>query len=83
MSVGGNIIEIAPVTLEGGLPAMRLRVMDPTYGDETHVHAAPWAEGQGPSMGEMVWWQSGKIYYNRDRNWVRKIGNSGDAFRSN
>lgn len=81
MSVGGNIIEMEPVTLESGDKAIRLRVMDPTYQDETYVHAQPWPEGLGPAMGEMVWWQGGKIYFNRDQCWVRKLGNSSDAHR--
>lgn len=81
MSVGGTIIEMTPVTLESGAAVIRLRVMDMTYGDETHVHAAPWPAGLGPSLGEAVWWQGGKIYFNQDRCSVEKIGNSGCAFR--
>jgi hypothetical protein len=81
VSVGGHIIEMKPVILESGKEAVRLRVMDATYGDETHVLAEPWTEGLGPSMGEEVWWQGGKIYFNRDRCHVRKIGYSGDAHR--
>ena len=79
MSVGGHIIEMLTVRLESGHEAVRIRVMDRF--DELFVYAEPWPDGLGPTLGEEVWWQGQKIFFNRDRNWLRKIGNSGDAYR--
>jgi hypothetical protein len=79
MSVGGHIIEMHRVALGSGEPAVRLRVMDTTHHDETFVYAEPWADGEGPRLREMVWWQAGRIYFDGDRRSVRKIGFSGDA----
>lgn len=75
MSVGGRVIEIAHHKLEDGMPVMRLWVVD-RDGTETCVysHQAP-PEGL-PHIGEEVWWQAGRIYFDRDRRHLTKVGYS-------
>lgn len=80
MSVGGRIIEIKPMTLRRDSGAIcnvvRFWCVD-RNGDETCVYAAP-AEIL-PGLGDEIWWQSGKIYFDHDRQHLNKIGNSFDA----
>lgn len=78
MSVGGRLIEILPMRLpESGRDVVRLWVVDRPYspggiGDETCVYAEP-AEIM-PKLGEVVWWQSGRIYFDQDRRELKKVG---------
>lgn len=84
MSVGGRIIEIQDMTITAGdSPGKPTRVnrlwcldisRDCTSATETCVYAEWYPEGQGPRLGEEIWWQSGQILYDRDRRRVRKIG---------
>lgn len=84
MSVGGRIIEILDMTITAGeFPGQPTRVkrlwcLDCRngYSDETCVYAEWYPEGQGPRMGDEIWWQGGKIFYDCDRRAVRKIGYS-------
>jgi len=46
--------------------------------DETAVIAAMPSDGVLPSIGDMIWWQSGKIFFDKDRRNLLKIGNSFD-----
>jgi len=34
-----------------------------------------------PELGQEIWWQSGKVYFNNDKNWLIKVGNSFDPSR--
>jgi hypothetical protein len=77
MSVGGKIIEMRPMTITAGdypgkpTKVVRLWCMDPRNGDEVAVYAEP-AEIM-PKLGDEVWWQSGRIYFDGDRRSLRKI----------
>lgn len=75
MSVGGRIIEIAPVNIKGR-SLVRLWCIDPTYGDEVAVCVEPFSNG--PQIGDRVWWQQRKVYFDHDRRWLTKVGNSFD-----
>lgn len=75
MSVGGHIIEIAPERFEGR-DLTRIRVVD-SCGDETHVWTEPFTDG--PKLGDEIWWQSGKVYFDNDKRWLTKVGPSGAA----
>lgn len=80
MSVGGRLIEILPMRLpESGREVLRLWVVDrpsgsPGFNDETCVYAQP--QESLPAIGDEVWWQSGKIYFDRDRQHLVKVGYS-------
>ncbi len=80
MSVGGRIIERRPFTTEDGpVSITRYWVMD-RNGDETVVYAKGFHMGKsGPQEGEEIWWQSGKIYFDNDRQWLEKYSASGPA----
>lgn len=82
MSVGGHIIEILPMRLiETGQDVVRLWVKDMGYpDDETAVYAEP--SEIMPSIGDAIWWQGGKIYFDQDRKWLRKVGYSFDPRRA-
>lgn len=69
MSVGGNIIEIMPISSRPGV--VRLWVMD-RDGIELCVLAE--VAREMPAVGEPVWWQSGRIYFDQDRQTLKKIG---------
>lgn len=73
--VGGSIIEIMPYRLDG-VDVMRLWVIDSNYNDECIVYAAPFERDDGPDIGETIWWQDGKIFYDGDRLFLKKIGYS-------
>ena len=80
MSVGGRLIEMRPYTLrDRDNPAfsrdvLRLWVVDRS-GDETIVYADPSADVL-PVIGDDIWWQAGKIYFNQDKNSLVKIAYS-------
>lgn len=79
MSVGGRLIEIIPMRLEDGDDVLRLWVVDrssgsPGFNDETCVYAKP--QEKLPAIGDQVWWQSGKIYFDGDCQHLVKIGYS-------
>jgi hypothetical protein len=76
MSVGGHIIDMTPYRLRDGTDTIRIWVCDPTYGDETIVFAEPFAPDDGPKLGEVVWWQAGRIFFDGDKRHLRKIGSS-------
>lgn len=71
--VGGRVIEINHVH-RGGRVLVRLWVIDPKSVDELCVYAEP-AEVM-PKVGDEVWWQAGKIYFDRDRRHLRKVAYS-------
>ena len=72
--VGGWIIEIAPVR-DG---QSRLWCVD-RNGDEcaVNVENAP----AMPLLGDEVWWQAGKVFWDGDRRQLRKVGYSYDPRR--
>lgn len=75
MSVGGNIIEMLSMSIphEGGVKqVVRLWCHDKRTGDETCVYGEP--GGAMPKLGEEIWWQAGRIYFDGDRRSLRKIG---------
>lgn len=74
--VGGKIIEIMPISVtQDGNAVSRLWCVD-SYGDEcaVHVEDAP----AMPLVGDEVWWQAGKVYWDKDRRELRKVGYSYD-----
>lgn len=74
MSVGGSIIEIKPMKLlETGQDVIRLWVVD-RNGEETCVYAYP--ANHMPNLGDAIWWQAGKIYFDGDRKRLVKVGYS-------
>mgnify|MGYP000872330229 CR=1 FL=1 len=80
--VGGRLIEIRPMRLESGKDVVRLWCMDmrkgaPT-GDECAVYSETFEPEKGPKIGDNIWWQSGTIYYDGDRQTLRKVGFSFD-----
>ncbi len=79
MSVGGRLIEILPMRAEDGDEVVRLWVVDRPrsscgVGDETCVYVEP--QAAMPSLGEEVWWQCGKVYFDNDRRHLKKLGAS-------
>lgn len=72
MCVGGRIIESRAVTLDD-VTLVRLWVCD-RNGDEVAVFAEQ--SSDMPKLGDEIWWQSGKIMFDNDRKFVRKIGYS-------
>jgi len=79
MSVGGRLIEVLPMRLEDGTSVVRLWVVDrshgsPGMGDETCVYAEP--QESMPAIGDEIWWQSGRVMFDGDRQTMRKVGNS-------
>lgn len=72
MSVGGKIIDIYPAAEN----VTRFWVVD-RNGDETWVWARN-AEDM-PKVGDEIWWQAGKIYFDGDRKHLIKYGSASDA----
>ncbi len=68
MSVGGRLIEIQPMTVltDSGnrRHVVRLWAVD-REGEETCVYVEPGA-AEMPKLGDMVWWQAGKVYFEKD-----------------
>lgn len=75
MSVGGWIIEIVP----GDIPGETQISCVNREGDETAVLVEPAASM--PSIGDEIWWQDGRVYFDGDKQSLRKIGNSFDPTR--
>ncbi len=77
MSVGGRLIEILPMHAEDGDEVLRLWVVGQPrspcgVGDETCVYAKP--QESLPKLGDEIWWQCGKIYFDGDRQHLKKVG---------
>jgi len=68
LMVGGWIIDIWR-----GRGKVRLWCVD-RHGDECCVYVELFEEHLGPDIGEEIWWQSGKVFFNGDHNHLRKIG---------
>lgn len=67
--VGGWVIEVTSET-----PA-RIWVTNPGEG-ELCVHALIPPGQRAPELGEEVWWQGGKVFYDHDRLEAVKVGYS-------
>lgn len=84
MSVGGKIIDIREMTITAGdypgkpTRVKRLWCLDARngYNDETCVYAEWYPDGTGPKLGDEVWWQSGKIFFDGGRQYLRKVAYS-------
>lgn len=77
MSVGGRLIDMTPMRLaESGRAVVRLWVVD-SYSAEVCVYAEP--QESMPALGDEIWWQSGRIMFDRDRQTLRKVGYSFSA----
>jgi hypothetical protein len=73
--VGGRLIEVAH--LAGANPAIyRLWCVDGN--DECAIRVQVGRDEALPEIGQEIWWQSGKVYFNNDKSWLPKIGNSYD-----
>lgn len=72
MSVGGWIIEIRPMAILGS-EVVRLWTVD-RNGDETCVYVLP--APVMPVLQQEIWWQGGKVYFDRDTKHLAKVGNS-------
>ena len=66
--VGGWIIDIWH-----GRQKVRLWCVD-RHGDELCVYVEPFEDG--PGLGDEIWWQCGRVMFDRDRRTLRKIGYS-------
>lgn len=69
--VGGWVIEIAAAKEPG---VSRIWVVDRENADEMCVHAR--TEAEMPPLGSEIWWQGGKIMWDRDRRTLEKVGYS-------
>jgi hypothetical protein len=80
--VGGRIIEITPMSIVAGdypgqkMDVVRLWVIDTKYYNELAVFAVPGSVM--PKLGDEIWWQCGWIYFNKDKNKLKKIAYSFD-----
>ena len=78
--IGGKVIEVRRTETENGTPVNRLWCVSISAEqgrfDEVAVYAEPYALGGGPSIGDMIWWQGQRIYFDADWRHVRKIGYS-------
>jgi hypothetical protein len=79
MSVGGRIIEIKPFTIVNqDNPKIRHNVIKiwtvARNGDECIVYAQP--QTNLPKLGDDIWWQSKKIYYDNNKKHLIKFGYS-------
>ncbi len=73
--VGGRVIEIAPAQFNT-ISIVRIWVISTARNsyDECIVYAE---RGEVmPKLGDEIWWQSGRIYFNRDQNSLKKVGYS-------
>ena len=82
--VGGKLVAIQFKTLKDEddpnykKEVYQLTVRDTHHiNDYCHVYTEPYdLRTTGPKFGEVIWWQSGKIFYNNDVDFLPKIGYS-------
>ena len=80
--VGGTLIEIRPMrVLAGPTPGREVDVVQLwCVGDrhEPYDECAVFAEPAEimPKVGDQIWWQCGKVYFDRDQHTLRKVGYS-------
>lgn len=72
--IGGRLIEITEIS--PGVTRLWCVGTGCEEWDEcaVHVETAP----EMPRLGDMIWWQGGKVYWDQDRRHLRKIGFSYD-----
>ena len=70
MSVGGKIIGKKSSTTDGDQSVIIYTVED--SGDTTSVMAKP--SDNEPGVGDTIWWQGHKIYWDNDRQVLEKVG---------
>lgn len=70
--VGGWIIEIVPGNTPG---ETQITCVDR---DANECAIVVETEPAMPLVGDEVWWQAKKVYWDKDRRTLRKIGNSWD-----
>ena len=70
--VGGKIIEMRPMTTY----VIRLWCVSTKNADETAVYAR--LEDVMPQVGDEIWWQAGRIYFDGDKRSLRKVAYSFD-----
>ena len=90
--VGGRVIEAKRMLILAGdspgkqTDVIRLWCVDAHTGnrtpDECAVYAEAYEDGEGPKVGDSIWWQSGRIYFDGDKRDVRKVGYSFDPRRA-
>ena len=74
MSVGGRIIEIKDVIRgDAGEVSTRLWCVD-RDGDELCVYVERCPEM--PKLGDEIWWQRRKVFFDNDRHHLVKVGYS-------
>lgn len=83
MTISGYLFRTEPVVLEGGQKVVMLVVADrcdnakglyARLRDFAAVYVEPFEDG--PKVGEMIWWQSRKVYFDQDRRSLTKVGAS-------
>jgi hypothetical protein len=75
--VGGKVIEVRSVRVgDSDREALRIWVISQRNDDELAVYAE--VSNDQPAIGEEVWWQGGKIFFDGDKKSINKIGYSFD-----
>lgn len=77
--VGGTVIEALRMRDKAGRDVVRLWCVDKM--DECAVYADPKSPDGLPGIGDRIWWQSGRIYFDGDKKVATKIGFSFDPRR--
>lgn len=72
--VGGRIISILPK----GEGVTQLWCVEAQGGSTQECAVDVQNAPAMPLVGDEIWWQSGKVYWDRDRRHLTKIGNSYD-----
>jgi hypothetical protein len=79
--VGGRIIEIRPMRIMAGTyPGKLTDVVRLWVRNEPDDECAVYAEPANcmPKLGDEIWWQAGRIFFDKDRRSLRKVGYSFD-----
>lgn len=72
--VGGFIISIEEIR-----PGVtQLWCVEAQNGSQDECAVDVKTEAAMPLVGDEIWWQSGKVYWDRDRRTLEKVGNSYD-----
>ena len=81
--VGGKVIEAKRMTVQAGYPPKPVEVVR-LWCVDGHDECAVFGEVADimPGIGDPIWWQSGKIYFDGDKRQLRKVGNSHDPFNA-
>ena len=74
MMVGGKILSKAKLSLE----VMQLWCIEAQNGSTDECAVDVLIETDMPMIGDEIWWQAGKVYWDKDRKHLTKVGNSYD-----